>query len=127
MLVGAGEDLAKSSSQFEGILERLVGHLKVLFNNDESQIASSLVVDERTCPYRILVTNIVESPGQYLDGFRWNNLKYRTDLAVREIADVLLSEVNQIDTLIKGRMNSYYQDKAAIDTVLKSKRYQLSA
>lgn len=47
-MVGAGEDLAKSSSQFEGILDRLVGHLKALFENDESQIISSLVVDERT-------------------------------------------------------------------------------
>jgi V-type H+-transporting ATPase subunit C len=56
-----------------------------------------------------------------VEQFRWNSLKYRTDLAVREIADVLLAEVTQIDTLIKGRMNGYYQDKAAIDAVLKAK------
>lgn len=42
-------------------------------------------------------------------------------MGVREIAEGLLAEVNQIDTLIKGRMNSYYQEKAAIDAVLKSK------
>lgn len=44
--MAAGEDLAKLTPQFETVLERLVGHLSALFNRDETQVASSLTVDE---------------------------------------------------------------------------------
>lgn len=48
-LVAAGEDLAKFTTQFEGVVERLVGHLRALFANDEFQVASSLSIDD--CKY----------------------------------------------------------------------------
>lgn len=60
---------------------------------------------------------------EYVDQFAWNSLKYRTDLSVREIAEYLFDEVNQIDNLIKARMNSYYQGKAEIEKVTKNKTY----
>lgn len=60
-----------------------------------------------------------------MENFRWVTMKYRVDLSVREIAEMLLNEVTQIDNLVKARMNAYYQEKASIDAVVKAKRLAL--
>lgn len=60
---------------------------------------------------------------EYVAKFQWKAYKYRIDLTAGEIGEMLSKEIGQIDTLIKARMNAYYQDKAAVDSAAKAKRY----
>jgi V-type H+-transporting ATPase subunit C len=44
-------------------------------------------------------------------------MKYRTDITVTEIAETLVSEAQQIDNLLKARLGTYNQAKAAVAAV----------
>lgn len=112
-LVLVGEDIVKIDQTFETILERLHGHLRNL---------SQCFPDETNKdngPISILIEDL--DPEEYLQTFHWNSMKYRADLPVKEIADILMGEVSQADNLVKAKMNAFYQNKSELDSLNKSK------
>lgn len=112
-LVLVGEDIVKIDQTFETILERLHGHLRNL---------SQCFPDETNKdngPISVLIEDL--DPEEYLQTFHWNSMKYRADLPVKEIADILMGEVSQADNLVKAKMNAFYQNKSELDSLNKSK------
>lgn len=113
-LVCVGEDLGRIDQGFEGVLERLHGHLKNLASAfPEEPIDDAVLVDEMPYP-------------EYLGGFQWNGMKYRTDQPVKEIVEALAGEASQMDNLVKAKMNAFYQAKGEIDAQVKSKSGSLA-
>jgi len=39
--------------------------------------------------------NYAESVDNYLQGFQWNDMKYRTDKSLREICDIIVQVINK--------------------------------
>ena len=103
-LVTASEDLVRMDSTLESSVSRLVASLKGLLPADGPQLRSSLLVNDAT-------------PEAYIKSFQWNIMKYRTDRTVTEIAETLVTEVQQIDNLLKARLATYNQAKAAVTAV----------
>ncbi|PJF17703.1 ATPase, V1 complex, subunit C domain-containing protein [Paramicrosporidium saccamoebae] len=101
-LVAAGEDLSKMDPVLETTVNRLVSNFRGLLNGDSEQLRSSLVVNE------------VATPEAYVKSFQWNVMKYRTDKTVTEIADTIVQETQQIESLLKARLNAYSQAKSSV-------------
>ncbi|KAI9193600.1 ATPase, V1 complex, subunit C [Polychytrium aggregatum] len=93
-LVVLSDDLSKLDSNFESIACKLSDNMKSLLNNDVEQWRSNLSVTDK-------------SIDNYLRGFQWNAMKYRTDKSLRELTDLITQEVTSIDTLMKNKMQNY--------------------
>ncbi|KAJ3188827.1 hypothetical protein HDU85_004541 [Gaertneriomyces sp. JEL0708] len=93
-LVVLSDDLAKADTVAEGVASKIADNMRQLLNNDMGQWMSNLSINDK-------------SIDAYLKTFQWNNMKYRTDKSLRELTDMLLQEVTQIDTLMKNKMQAY--------------------
>ncbi|KAJ3136534.1 hypothetical protein HK100_001677 [Physocladia obscura] len=104
-LVVLSDDLAKTDVAFEAITVKIGDNLRALLNNNIDQWRSNLSVNESKCK---------QSIDQYLKGFQWNTMKYRTDKSLRELTDLVSQEVNSIETLMKNKMQSYSTIKTSL-------------
>ncbi|KND02766.1 H(+)-transporting V1 sector ATPase subunit C [Spizellomyces punctatus DAOM BR117] len=103
-LVVLSDDLSKADTTVEGIATKIADNMRNLLNNDVEQWKSNLSVNEK-------------SIDAFLRGYQWNSMKYRTDKSLRELTDMILQEVNQIDTLMKTKMTAYTTVKSALQGI----------
>jgi len=112
-LVVLSDDLGKYDQAFEGITSKIAENLKSLLHGDVDQWEKNLIVDDKT------VDN-------YLKGFQWNDMKYRTDKSLREICDIIVQDVNSIDSLMKSRMTKYNLIKSQLTSLQRKQNGNLS-
>ncbi|KAJ3019931.1 hypothetical protein HKX48_001575 [Thoreauomyces humboldtii] len=103
-LVVLSDDLSKTDLAAETIATKIADNMRNLLNNDVEQWKTNLSVNEK-------------SIDAYLRGFQWNSMKYRTDKGLRELADLIVQEVNQIDALMKTKMTAYTTVKSALQGI----------
>ncbi|TPX33282.1 hypothetical protein SeMB42_g07503 [Synchytrium endobioticum] len=103
-LMVLSDDLTKTDGQFETIAIKISDNLKTLLGGDVEEWRNNLQVGDK-------------SLHQYLHGFQWNTMKYRTDKSLRELADTIIQEVAQVDELMKKKMQAYSQVKTALQTL----------
>jgi len=112
-LVILSDDLGKYDQAFEGITNKIADNLKSLVHGDIEQWKNNLIVDDKT------VDN-------YLQAFQWNDMKYRTDKSLREICDIIVQDVNSIDSLMKSRMTKYNLVKSQLTSLQRKQNGNLS-
>ncbi|RKO89032.1 ATPase, V1 complex, subunit C [Blyttiomyces helicus] len=100
-LVVLSDDLAKLDTTTEGIAVKIAENMRSLLGNDIDQWKVNLTVNDK-------------SIDSYMRNYTWNTMKYRVDKSLREIADTIMTEVNQIDTLMKTKMANYSTVKAQL-------------
>ncbi|KAI9098076.1 ATPase, V1 complex, subunit C [Phlyctochytrium arcticum] len=103
-LVVLSDDLNKADASVEAIAIKIADNMRNLLNNDIEQWKSNLSVNDK-------------SIDSFLRAFHWNSMKYRTDRSLRELSDMILQEVNQIDTLMKNKMQAYTTVKGALQGI----------
>ncbi|TPX32899.1 hypothetical protein SmJEL517_g04043 [Synchytrium microbalum] len=103
-LMVLSDDLTKVDGTFETMTIKISDNLKSLLGGDVDEWRNNLGVGDKN----------VE---QYLQGFQWNTMKYRTDKSLRELADVIIQEVTQIDELMKKKMVAYSQVKTQLQSL----------
>ncbi|KAI8912114.1 ATPase, V1 complex, subunit C [Powellomyces hirtus] len=103
-LVVLSDDLSKTDVTTEAIATKIADNMRTLLNNDLDQWKTNLSVNEK-------------SIDAYLRGFQWNSMKYRTDKGLRELSDLIVQEVNQIDSLMKQKMTAYTTVKSALQGI----------
>ncbi|OUM59267.1 hypothetical protein PIROE2DRAFT_21266 [Piromyces sp. E2] len=112
-LVVLSDDLGKYDQAFEGITNKIAENLKSLVHNDVEQWKNNLIVDDK-------------SVDDYLQSFQWNDMKYRTDKSLREICDIIVQDVNSIDSLMKSRMTKYNLVKSQLTCLQRKQTGNLS-
>jgi len=112
-LVVLSDDLGKYDQSFEGITNKIAENLKTLVHGDVEQWKNNLIVDDK-------------SVDDYLQSFQWNDMKYRTDKSLREICDIIVQDVNSIDTLMKSRMTKYNLVKSQLTSLQRKQNGNLS-
>jgi len=112
-LVVLSDDLSKYDQSFEGITNKIADNLKSLVHGDVEQWKNNLIVDDK-------------SVDNYLQGFQWNDMKYRTDKSLREICDIIVQDVNSIDSLMKSRMTKYNLIKSQLTSLQRKQNGNLS-
>ncbi|ORX84615.1 ATPase, V1 complex, subunit C, partial [Anaeromyces robustus] len=112
-LVVLSDDLSKYDQSFEGITNKIAENLKTLVHGDVEQWKNNLIVDDK-------------SVDNYLQGFQWNDMKYRTDKSLREICDIIVQDVNSIDSLMKSRMTKYNLIKSQLTSLQRKQTGNLS-
>ncbi|EPZ31995.1 ATPase, V1 complex, subunit C [Rozella allomycis CSF55] len=101
-LVTVTDELAKMDVQFESMTIKIIQNLKSILPPTESALAN-VSVNEKT-------------PDQYIRSFQWNTMKYRQDKPIKDICEVMVQEMTQLDNLIRSKMTSYNQVKASFGT-----------
>jgi len=112
-LVVLSDDLNKYDQAFEAITVKIADNLKSLVHGDVEQWKNNLIVDDK-------------SVDNYLQGFQWNDMKYRTDKSLREICDIIVQDVNSIDSLMKSRMTKYNLIKSQLTSLQRKQNGNLS-
>ncbi|KAJ3300159.1 hypothetical protein HK104_003769 [Borealophlyctis nickersoniae] len=100
-LVVLSDDLAKADATAEAISTKIAENMRALLNNDLEQWKMNLTVNDKPID-------------TFLRNFQWNTMKYRTDRSLRELTDMVVQEITQIDTLMKTKMTSYTQVKSQL-------------
>ncbi|KAJ3167160.1 hypothetical protein HDU88_002497 [Geranomyces variabilis] len=103
-LVVLSDELSKTDMAAEAVAIKIADNMRNLLNQDLDQWKNNLSVQDK-------------SIDAYLRGFQWNSMKYRTDKALKELADLIIQEVNQIDTLMKTKMTAYTTVKSALQGI----------
>ncbi|KAJ3054411.1 hypothetical protein HK097_001882 [Rhizophlyctis rosea] len=100
-LVVLSDDLQKMDQNFESIAIKISENMRTLLNNDVDQWKLNLTVSDK-------------SIDAFLRTFNWNTMKYRIDRSLKELADIIMQEVSQIDALMKNKMTAYTQVKSQL-------------
>ncbi|KAI9007757.1 ATPase, V1 complex, subunit C [Hyaloraphidium curvatum] len=112
-LVVLSDDLGKADTVAETVATKLAESLRSLLNNDMEQWRQNLTVADKPVD-------------AYIKGFQWNSMKYRTDKTLRELCDTINLEVNNIDTLMKGKLQQYTQVKTQLGAMQRKNTGNLS-
>ena len=110
-LMVLSDELAKHDAQVESIVLRIAESLKSMLNN-EADFNSNLVVGDKPIP-------------AYLKSFAWSAMKYIADKALTELVNNILTEVNNMDTLLKTKSSAYTQAKGNLNAIQRKNMYYL--
>ena len=102
-LVLANEEMHRAETTCKAIVDSILTMIRDVLN-DKSGHAP---IDTASFLSNILVNEM--PPRQYLEEFQWNHMKYRIDITVREIGQLLYKEATDIESLVKGRMKRYQE------------------
>ncbi|KAI8911740.1 hypothetical protein EDD86DRAFT_188870 [Gorgonomyces haynaldii] len=111
-LMVISDELVKSDQMVETFCVKLADTLKGLLGNEE-QWKSSLIVGDKPLD-------------TFLISFQWNTMKYRSDKTLKELADMIVQEVNGADTVIKNKLQQYAQTKGTLQTLQRKTNGNLS-
>jgi len=129
-MVVASETTTKIDQVFEAVIDRLKGFLSQLnaFMPSTSDSTSQVYIDDRTPKAYVdgRCTVYIGDPEEFLENFGWNMMKYRVDMPIKEIAEGLEAEIQQLDNLVKAKMTLFSQSKAEIDAVQRGKSGSLA-
>lgn len=103
------DELSKHDALVESIVSRVAESLKSLLNN-ENDLNSNLLVGDK--------------PVQaYLKTFAWSAMKYRADKPLNELVNTIMTEVNNMDTLLKTKSSAYAQAKGNLNAIQRKNMY----
>lgn len=106
-LVQQADDLAKLESIASSVVAKVADSLQSILGPDEDRLAQYKMVNDSQSPpsppsgfasaaalcsrfcLRLLTLRIAEPTEQYLNGFTWNKLRYRSDKPLSELIDTL--------------------------------------
>ncbi|KAI8099298.1 uncharacterized protein BX664DRAFT_381875 [Halteromyces radiatus] len=111
-LVLLSDDLVKYDAVFEQSVNKVADIVRT-FTPTAKGHEQLLLVNEK-------------SIDQYIRGFQWNTMKYRTDKSLQETTATLSQEVNAIDAIMKAKLNTYTQNKNALQTLQRKQTGNLS-
>ncbi|ORZ09847.1 hypothetical protein BCR42DRAFT_494787 [Absidia repens] len=112
-LVLLSDDLVKYDTAFEQTVNKVADIVRTFTANAKVNHDQLLLVNEK-------------SIDQYIRGFQWNTMKYRTDKSLQETTATLSQEVNAIDAIMKAKLNTYTQNKNALQTLQRKQTGNLS-
>ncbi|KAI8337133.1 hypothetical protein BC941DRAFT_470867 [Chlamydoabsidia padenii] len=110
-LVLLSDDLVKYDAAFEQTVNKVADIVRTFGSTGNR--GQQLVVNEKPID-------------QYVRGFQWNTMKYRTDKSLQETTATLNQEVNAIDAIMKAKLNTYTQNKNALQTLQRKQTGNLS-
>ena len=108
-LMVLSDELSKHDALVESIVIRVSESLKSLLNN-ENDLNSNLLVADKPVPV-------------YLKSFAWSAMKYRADKPLQELVSTILTEVNNMDTLLKTKSSAYAQAKGTLNAIQRKNMY----
>ncbi len=103
------DELLKHDALVESIVFRVAESLKSLLNN-ENDVFSNLVVGDK-------------SVAAYLKSFAWSSMKYRADKPLTELVSTILTEINNMDSLLKNKSSAYAQAKGNLNAIQRKNMY----
>ncbi|ODV89480.1 hypothetical protein CANCADRAFT_4098 [Tortispora caseinolytica NRRL Y-17796] len=109
-LVQQSEDIAKFDTAAFNSVQKAADALKMVYS--ESELESTKRVDDRT-------------PEKFLLSFKWNS-KYRTDLAIAQLAANISHDIQSLDSELKQLTSSYSSAKSALQAVERREQGNLS-
>ena len=109
-LMTLSDELVKTDLLAEQIVMKIADSLKMLSNNDISQWKQMLMVGDKNID-------------TFLENFSWNTMKYRSDKTLMELAQSIAAELQQIDTVMKSKLQAYSQTKNALLSQQRTTRY----
>ncbi|KAI8879916.1 ATPase, V1 complex, subunit C [Backusella circina FSU 941] len=112
-LVLLSDELVKFDTVSEQSVNKLVDMLNTLLKGEQGNIQDHLFVNDKTVD-------------QYITGFQWNSMKYRTDKSLQETTATLNQEVTTIDNIMKNKLNLYTQNKNVLQTLQRKQTGNLS-
>ncbi|CAO3649301.1 unnamed protein product [Cunninghamella blakesleeana] len=112
-LVLLSDDLAKYDAVFEQAVNKIADIVRNFANSSQGNVEQLLVVNEK-------------SIDQYVRSFQWNTMKYRTDKSLQDTTATLSQEVNAIDNIMKNKLNTYTQNKNALQALQRKQTGNLS-
>ncbi|KAI7852920.1 ATPase, V1 complex, subunit C, partial [Circinella umbellata] len=113
-LVLLSDELIKYDTAFEQAVNKIADVLSNLVRGQpDALVQDFLLVNDKTVD-------------QYINTFQWNSMKYRTDKSLQETASMLQQEMTAMDNLIKTKLNTYTQNKNALQTLQRKQTGNLS-
>ncbi|ORY05996.1 ATPase, V1 complex, subunit C [Basidiobolus meristosporus CBS 931.73] len=103
-LVILSDDLVKYDQAFESTVVKMVDNLKALLRGDLAQLEEALTVNEKPVDH-------------FLKSFQWNSMKYRSDKALKEIAELINQEGSSLDSSMKAKMSQYNSVKSSLTNI----------
>ncbi|ORZ02608.1 hypothetical protein BCR43DRAFT_528647 [Syncephalastrum racemosum] len=102
------DDLAKYDTSFEQAVNKTADILSTVVKGQPDALLDKETVD------------------QYINTFQWNTMKYRTDKSLQETTALLNQEVTSMDNMLKTKMNTYTQNKNALQQLQRKQTGNLS-
>jgi len=115
-LVLQADELAKLDTNVEGAVAKVVDVLRgccVGAETEEEEVEKHKMVNDK-------------SADDYLRGFSWNKVKYRSDKSIAQLLESLHKEVVSLDADVKEKFSAYQQVKSALLTVQRKQTGNLS-
>ncbi|KAI9304532.1 hypothetical protein BJ944DRAFT_202551 [Cunninghamella echinulata] len=112
-LVLLSDDLNKYDVVFEQSVNKIADIVRNFSSDSQGNLEQLLVVNEK-------------SIDQYVRTFQWNTMKYRTDKSLQDTTTTLSQEVNAIDNIMKTKLNTYTQNKNALQALQRKQTGNLS-
>ncbi|GMM33450.1 H(+)-transporting V1 sector ATPase subunit C [Saccharomycopsis crataegensis] len=114
-LVQQSDELEKMDVTINGILNKIDDILNAIYDNNSGLVASSKRIDGDK--------NAVE----YIEKFRWNDTKYRTDnKSIKELIDLISNEAIDLDSDLRNLYNSYNVAKSNLSAANRKQNGDLS-
>ncbi|KTW31880.1 H(+)-transporting V1 sector ATPase subunit C [Pneumocystis jirovecii RU7] len=102
-LICQSEDVAKLDDQIKESILKIPEILRILLENDVHKCMQQLTIDNKSIEY-------------YLQTFQWDIMKYRTDLSINVLIEMIGDELFSIEEL-KTKYQSYTQAKSNLSVL----------
>ncbi|KAF8480952.1 hypothetical protein DFH94DRAFT_436267 [Russula ochroleuca] len=113
-LIALSEELPKYDANFTATVAKIVETLRNLLNNDPLKLAQHILIDDKSVDDYLL------------NHWHWNEGRYGTQRALKDMTDILVKEMTSIDNIMKAKLNTYNLAKGSLVQLQRKKTGNLS-